>query len=290
MVPLLEPALLRRLEALALQVRRAVSGQMGGERRSKRRGQSVEFADYRNYTPGDDFRLIDWNAYARLDRFMLRLFVAEEELPLSLFVDLSGSMDWGRPNKAETARKLAGAIAYVALAALDRVRLTVFAEGETSGGAPSRGRRAATTLFSRLQSFPAGGVTNYEKLVWPIGRQRPGMTVLITDGLGESPLDPALTALQRAHQEGAVLQLLAPQELTPDWSGDARLKDAETGVEREFTATPLTQGSYVKALTQRTDEIERAAHRRGLRFARLSTSEPVDEMVQITLRRIGLLA
>jgi len=282
--------LLRRLEALALQVRRAVSGQMGGERRSKRRGQSVEFADYRNYTPGDDFRLIDWNAYARLDRFMLRLFVAEEELPLSLFVDLSGSMDWGKPNKAETARQLAGAIAYVALAALDRVRLTVFAEGETSGGAPSRGRRAATTLFSRLQSFPAGGVTNYEKLVWPIGRQRPGMTVLITDGLGESPLDPALTALQRAHQEGAVLQLLAPQELTPDWSGDARLRDAETGVEREFTATPLTQGGYLKSLAQRTDEIERAAHRRGLRFARLSTSEPIDEMVQVTLRGIGLLA
>jgi uncharacterized protein (DUF58 family) len=282
--------LLRRLEALALQVRRAVSGQMGGERRSKRRGQSVEFADYRNYTPGDDFRLIDWNAYARLDRFMLRLFVAEEELPLSLFVDLSGSMDWGKPNKAETARQLAGAIAYVALAALDRVRLTVFAEGETSGGAPSRGRRAATTLFSRLQSFPAGGVTNYEKLVWPIGRQRPGMTVLITDGLGESPLDPALTALQRAHQEGAVLQLLAPQELTPDWSGDARLRDAETGVEREFTATPLTQGGYLKSLAKRTDEIERAAHRRGLRFARLSTSEPIDEMVQVTLRRIGLLA
>jgi len=290
MAPLLEPVLLRRLETLALQVRRAVSGQMGGERRSKRRGQSVEFADYRNYTPGDDFRLIDWNAYARLDRFMLRLFVAEEELPLSLFVDLSGSMDWGKPNKAETARKLAGAIAYVALAALDRVRLTVFAEGETSGGAPSRGRRAAATLFSRLQSFPAGGVTNYEKLVWPIGRQRPGMTVLITDGLGESPLDPALTALQRAHQEGAVLQLLAPQELIPDWSGDARLKDAETGIEREFTATPLTQGSYMKALTQRTDEIERAAHRRGLRFARLSTSEPIDEMVQVTLRRIGLLS
>ena len=103
---LLEPALLRRLEGLALQVRRAVSGQMAGERRSRKRGRSIEFADFRNYTPGDDFRLIDWNAYARLDRFMLRLFVAEEELPLSLFVDLSGSMDWGSPNKALTARRL----------------------------------------------------------------------------------------------------------------------------------------------------------------------------------------
>ena len=95
-------------------------------------------------------RLIDWNAYARLDRFMLRLFVAEEELPLSLFVDLSGSMDWGKPNKANTARQLAGAIAYVALAALDRVRLTVFAEGETSGGAPSRGRRCGARVASGL--------------------------------------------------------------------------------------------------------------------------------------------
>jgi uncharacterized protein (DUF58 family) len=287
--PLLEPALLRRLEGLALQVRRAVTGQMGGERRSRKRGQSVEFADFRNYTPGDDFRLIDWNAYARLDRFMLRLFVAEEELPLSIFVDLSGSMDWGKPSKAETARRLAGAIAYVALAALDRVRLTIFADGPTSGGAPYRGRRAAGELFSRLQSFPVGGPTNYARLIWPIGRQRPGMSVVISDGLGEPGMDAALSALQRAQQEGAVLQLLAPQELNLDWSGDARLKDAETGVEREFTATPLTQGAYLRALTQRSNDLERTAHRRGLRFARLSTAEPIEQMVQLTLRRIGLL-
>ena len=286
---LLEPALLRRLEGLALQVRRAVSGQMGGERRSRKHGRSVEFADFRNYTPGDDFRLIDWNAYARLDRFMLRLFVAEEELPLSLFVDLSGSMDWGSPNKAVTARRLAGAIAYVALAALDRVRLTVFADGPTSGGAPYRGRRAAAQLFARLQSFPVGGVTNYQRLVWPIARQRPGLSVVITDGLGDPPIDGALVALQRAQQEGAVLQLLAPQEIVPDWSGDARLKDAETGLEREFTATPLTQGAYVNALAQRTAQIERAAVRRGLRFARLSTDTAIDAMVQGTLRRLGLL-
>jgi uncharacterized protein (DUF58 family) len=289
MSPLLEPPLLRRLEALAVLVRRAVKGQMGGERRSKSRGRSPEFADFRNYTPGDDYRLIDWNAYARLDRFMLRLFIAEEELPLSLFVDLSGSMDWGRPNKAETAKRLAGAIAYVALAALDRVRLTVFAEGPTSGGAPHRGRHAVQDLFARIQSFDVGGPTDYAKLVAPISRQRPGMTVLITDGLGESPIDSAIAALQQARQEGAVLQLLAPQEIEPDWSGDARLKDAETGVEREFTATPATQAGYRTALANRTGLIERAARRRGLRFAQLSTDQPIDDMVQRTLRRLGLL-
>jgi uncharacterized protein (DUF58 family) len=286
---LLEPSLLRRLDALALIVRRAVKGEMGGERRSLRRGRSAEFADFRSYTPGDDYRLIDWNAYARLDRFMLRLFVAEEELPLSLFVDLSGSMDWGQPNKAETARRLAGAIAYVALAALDRVRITVFATGPTSGGAPYRGRHVAQELFARLQSFPAGGPTDYEKLVWPIRRQRPGMTVLITDGLGESPIEPAVTALQLARQEGAVLQLLAPQEVSPAWTGDVRLKDAETGVEREFTSTPGTQAGYRAALLQRTQDIERAARRRGIRFASLTTDQPVDDMVQRTLRRLGLL-
>src|SRR5437868_7223351 len=255
---------------------------MGGERRSRRRGQSVEFADFRNYTPGDDFRLIDWNAYARLDRFMLRLFVAEEELPLSLFVDLSGSMDWGTPNKALAAKRLAGAIAYVALAALDRVRLTVFADGPTSGGAPYRGRRAAPELFARIQSFPVGGPTDYDRLVWPISRQRPGMTVLITDGLGESPIEPAITALQLARQEGAVLQLLAPQEVAPDWTGDARLKDAETGVEREFTATPATMAAYRTALARGTDGIDKVSRRRGLRIVRLTTDQPIDDMVQRT--------
>jgi uncharacterized protein (DUF58 family) len=287
--PLLEPTLLRRLEALALLVRRAIKGQMGGERRSVRKGRSPEFADFRSYTPGDDYRLIDWNAYARLDRFMLRLFVAEEELPLNLFVDLSGSMDWGNPNKAATARRLAGAIAYVALAALDRVKLTVFAAGPASGGAPHRGRRAVQDLFARLQSFPVGGPTDYSKLVWPIARQQPGMTVLITDGLGESAIEPAIKALQQARQEGAILQLLAPQEITPEWTGDARLKDAETGMEREFTATPATQNAYRAALARRTDEIERVARRRGMRFSRLSTDQPIDDMVERTLRRIGLL-
>jgi uncharacterized protein (DUF58 family) len=290
MAPLLEPPLLRRLEALALRVRRAVNGQMGGERRSKSRGRSPEFADFRNYTPGDDYRLIDWNAYARLDRFILRLFVAEDELPLSIFVDLSGSMDWGSPNKAVTARRLAGAVAYVALAALDRVRLTVFADGPTSGGAPYRGRRAVAQLFARLQSFPAGGPTDYAKLVWPIGRQRPGMTIVISDGLGDAPMDPAIAALQRARQEGAILQLLAPQEIKPNGSGDARLRDAESGLEREFTATPLTQSAYLDRLARRTRDIERAAHRRGLRFAQLSTDQPIEDMVQSALRRIGLLA
>jgi len=178
----------------------------------------------------------------------------------------------------------------VALAALDRVRLTVFAAGPTSGGAPYRGRRAVAELFSRLKSFPVGGPTDYSRLVWPIARQRRGMTVLITDGLGDSPIDAAISALGGARQEGAVLQLLAPGEIDPDWNGDARLRDAETEIEREFTLTPATRTAYVAALARRTSDIERSAHRRGLRFAQLSTDQPIEDMVLITLRGLGLLS
>ena len=115
------------------------------------------------------------------------------------------------------------------------------------------------------------------------------MTVLITDCLGTSPVEPAITALRLARQEGAVLQLLAPQEVSLDWTGDARLQDAETGLEREFTATPATQSAYRTALARRTDEIERAARRHGLRFARLMSDQPIEDMVQRTLRQVGLL-
>src|SRR5437868_9024135 len=119
-------------------------------------------------------------------------------------------------------------------------------------------------------------------MVWPIGRQRPGMSVMITAGLGAPPSDAALVALQRAQQEGAVLQLLAPQEIAPDWTGDARLRDAETGVEREFTATPATQAAYRTALARRTDDIDKVSRRRGLRIVRLTTDQPIDDMVQRT--------
>jgi hypothetical protein len=115
------------------------------------------------------------------------------------------------------------------------------------------------------------------------------MTVFISDGLGDSPIEPAIAALGNARQEGAVLQLLSPQELAPDWNGDARLRDAETEVEREFTLTPATRAAYIGALARRSHDIERSAHRRGLRFAQLSTDRPIEYMVFQALRRLGLL-
>jgi uncharacterized protein (DUF58 family) len=114
---LFDEAFLRKLERIAILSKRAAAGQLQGERRSSKRGQSVEFADFRPYSSGDDFRRIDWNAYARLERFFIKLFIEEEDLTVHLLVDTSKSMDWGNPNKLEYAIRSAGALGYIARSA-----------------------------------------------------------------------------------------------------------------------------------------------------------------------------
>src|SRR5512143_15288 len=140
-----DESFLRRLERLALVARHATAGQTQGERRSPKRGQSVEFSDFRPYVAGDDFRRIDWNAYARLEKFFIKLFVEEEDLSVHLLIDTSRSMDWGEPGKLEYAARVAGALASIALAGLDRVTITAVGGGRAlpNGGyfAPHRGKR-----------------------------------------------------------------------------------------------------------------------------------------------------
>src|SRR5437762_8112871 len=126
--PLLEPQFLARLEQLDLVSRKIFLGLMKGERRSKRKGQSVEFADYRNYVVGDDLRFLDWNLYARLDRLFLRLFMEEEDLHLYILLDVSQSMDFGTPTKLHFARQVAAALGFVGLVNLDRVRVAAFSD------------------------------------------------------------------------------------------------------------------------------------------------------------------
>src|SRR5438093_3446565 len=154
--PLFDSAFLRQLDRLALLTRRAMAGDMQGERRSPRRGSSVEFADFRPYSVGDDFRRIDWNLYARMERLFLKLFVAEEELTIHLLVDNTASMDWGEPNKLLYARRAAGAFGYIALSSLDRVTVAAFGDKAARQLPGVRGKRGALPLFDFLQKLPAG--------------------------------------------------------------------------------------------------------------------------------------
>ncbi|RPI48257.1 MAG: DUF58 domain-containing protein, partial [Chloroflexi bacterium] len=191
--PLFDEAFLRKLERLAVLSRRAMAGQMQGERRSPKRGQSVEFADFRPYAPGDDFRRIDWNAYARLERFFLKLFVEEQDLTVHLLVDTSLSMDWGEPNKLRFALRAAGALGYVALAGLDRVTVTALgahggAEREERKGSPGyfpphRGKQQASALFQFLAGLEARGMVDLRRSLgrYAARSQQPGPLILVSD-------------------------------------------------------------------------------------------------------------
>src|SRR3954468_14615397 len=162
MAALLTPELLRRLEQFQLLAARRAKSSARGERRSRARGQSVEFADYRNYVAGDDFRYIDWNLYGRLERLFLKLYEEERELPVSIFLDASESMTFGTPRKFDFARQVAAAIGYVALCGFDRVSVTVFPDAPSEAAIRTplkavRGRRSALAFFQNLNKLTAQG-------------------------------------------------------------------------------------------------------------------------------------
>src|ERR1700743_1501891 len=163
--PLFDPAFLKKLEMLTLSARQLFRGAAGGERRSPVHGASVEFADFRPYVQGDDFRRIDWNAFAKFESLMLRLFVEEHELAVHILLDCSASMNYGDPLKFDYARRLAAALAYIALANTDKVTFTpvaLNAENETFLGPPSgtmRGKPGIIRLMDLLQTLKSAGKT-----------------------------------------------------------------------------------------------------------------------------------
>lgn len=303
MEPLFESTFLRKLDRLALMTRRAMSGDMQGERRSPRRGTSVEFADFRPYTVGDDVRQIDWKLYARMERFFLKLFMAEEELSVHLLIDTSTSMNWGDPNKFDYARRVVGAFGYIALSSLDRVTVTAFGagSGDAAGtGASStggfrtmpgvRGKRGAIPLFSFLQSLAPGTASS---LVSSCHRyvqmaRMPGPLLFCSDLLDEGWHD-ALRALTSRPFDITLLHLLAPQELDPQLEGDFRLLDSENGPSVDITADLDTLQRYRQNLEGWRKEVEAFCSGRGITYLFADTSIPVEEFVLSQMRQRGVV-
>jgi uncharacterized protein (DUF58 family) len=288
--PLFDSRFLRKLDRLALLTRRAMAGDMQGERRSPRRGSSVEFADFRSYVPGDDIRQIDWNLYARMERFYLKLMVAEEELTIHLLVDNTASMDWGDPNKFTYARRAAGAFGYIALSSLDRVTVTALAAGKAQQLPSVRGKRGALPLFDFLQKLPAGGEGNllatakhYIHIARNVG------PLLLCSDLMDPNWKEALRTLTSRPFEITILHILAPQELRPDIDGDFRLLDAEGGAPIEITADLDVLRQYDDNLQSWRAEIESFCSGRGINYIFVDTSIPVEEFVLSNLRQRGVL-
>jgi uncharacterized protein (DUF58 family) len=288
--PLFDPAFLRKLDRMALITRRPMPGDIQGERRSPRRGASVEFADFRPYTAGDDIRQIDWNLYARMERIFLKLFVAEEELTLHLLVDTSASMNWGSPNKLLYAKRLAGAFGYITLSRLDRVTVTAFGQGAGQQLPGVRGKRGAFPLFAFLERLPAGGRGDLAatcKRYMQMARNA-GPLLLCSDMMDAGWRD-ALRSLLARQFEITVLHVLAPQELRPKLEGDFRLIDAEGGEPVEITADLDTLRRYEETLAAWRHEIESYCIGRGINYIAVDTAVPIEEFVLSNLRKRAVL-
>jgi uncharacterized protein (DUF58 family) len=292
--PLFEPRFVRALEALTLAGRRSPSGRSAGQWRARTSGSSVEFSDYRTYTAGDEFRRIDWNAYARLERLFVRLYRAEEDLWLSVVLDTSASMAWGRPTKARLGAQLAGALAFVALQSGDRVDLaTAQAANLNQRLSGLRGQAAARAAWRLLESVECDGATDLNAALVTYARQTrsSGLTVVITDLFSPSGYQQGIDALLGQRQEVLLVQVLAPDELQPpaDMVGEWRLLDSEPAAPLEATITPGIVRAYRRLLQTFVDEVSEFCRRRGITYVKLSSDADISEVVLRTFRRLGIV-
>lgn len=289
----LDAEFMRRIERLTLVSRKIFRGRMKGERRSKKRGYSSEFADYRNYVEGDDLRHIDWNIYGRLDKLFLKLFLEEEDLHVHVLVDTSASMGFGDPQKLRYAQRVAAALAYIGLSNGDRVQVHAFQSGLGARTQALRGKRNARKLFDFLEQLqPAGGTNLYQacKTFSLQSRFGKGILVLISDFLDPEGYEEALKRLAGARMDVYAIHLLAPEEVNPDLKGDLRLVDVEDGAFQEITVSLPLLKQYRETVKSFCAGLRDTCVKRGAAYAFSPTDTPFDQLVLNTMRRTGLLA
>ncbi len=291
MPALLSPELLRRLEQFQLLAARRAKSSAKGERRSKARGQSVEFADYRNYVAGDDLRYLDWNLYGRLEKLFLKLYEEERELPVRIFLDASESMAFGEPRKFDFARQVAAAIGYVGLCGFDRVTVVPFGDNPenvmTAGALRAvRGRKSSLQFFQNLARLTAKGSATLNDALrrGAIEARQAGVAIVLSDFLDPAGYDKGLMALVgRGFQVNAV-QILSPEELAPTTFGDLRLVDSETGAMQEVTFGKFRLNAYQHAVQNFIQRLREFTAKRGINFFSVSSAMPVEQLLLKQLR------
>ena len=312
---LFDSSFLRRFDRLSLVARHVRPGQTTGERRSTKRGTSVEFADYRDYTPGDDLRRVDWNIYARLERPFVKLFEEEEDLAVHILLDGSGSMDWGsesanqrvsggagervsEENKWVYARRLAAALGYVALVGGDRLTVANLQSPITQSPnhpvtqfGPVRGRGHTLRLFEWLDGLKAEGTTdlNAGLRTHAISGGRAGLVVLISDLFSPAGYIEGLTRLAARGHEVTIIHVLAPDEVEPPLGGDLRLLDVETGEPQEVTIDGGMRNLYCRRLAAWREEISATCRARDVHYVPVETGTSFERVVLYDLRRSGVV-
>ncbi len=280
------PEFLAQLERLSLLSRRVFRGSVKGERRSPRRGHSVEFADYRQYGVGDDLRYVDWNIYGRLDRLHVKLFVDEEDLCLHLLVDGSASMGFGTPAKLEYAARLAGALGFVGLVSFERVGVGILRERVSEGWPPTRGRNQAVNMLNFLTGLRAAGRTSLNDALadYAVRSREAGLAVVLSDFLDPGGFENGVRALLERRFDVHLVHLLDPAEMNPTLAGDLRLEDVETGELRDLTVDAEAIRAYRDRLYQFLERIETFCRTKEIGYHRVITDTPVEEFVMAQLR------
>jgi uncharacterized protein (DUF58 family) len=281
----------RRLEMLSIVSRRVFVGRMRAERRSKKKGSGVEFADHRLYVPGDDFRYVDWNVYRRFGRLLVRLYEEEEDLSIYFIVDASTSMGFGGGQKFDQARRLCAALAYVGLANLDRITLVGVNDEVTARMPTTRGKGRIFKVFAFLRQLRAEGTTDLGTSLKTFVAQhkRRGLAVLLSDLYDPAGFEHGINVLRYNKFEPYVLHVVDPREARPALSGDVRVYDCETGDERELTVTPKLLGRVRDAWTEYCAEVERFCVARQVPYLPVEVGVPFDELVLRVFRRGGFL-
>jgi uncharacterized protein (DUF58 family) len=263
---------------------------MKGERRSRRKGQSVEFADFRNYVPGDDLRLIDWNLYARLDHLFLKLFQEEEDLHFYALIDASESMNFGDPTKLHVAKQLAAALGYVGLCRADRVRVSAL--GPPGRHAPVlRGRASLWKMLTYLDELDSGhNVSLFDGVKeFSVRSAGAGVVVLISDLMDKSGFESALRMLVGRRMDVFLMHVLSPEEIDPPLRGDRKLIDVEDGDEAEVTINAQLLGRYKQTVQSFIDNVKSFCNRRSIVYLPVRTDQSVEGIVTRYLRKRGVV-
>jgi uncharacterized protein (DUF58 family) len=288
---LLPPDLLAQLERLELVTRKVFRGRMKGERRSKRKGQSVEFADFRGYVPGDDLRSLDWNLYARLDKLIVKLFLEEEDLHFYTLIDASASMDFGSPTKLQYAKQLAAALSFIGLVRADRVRIETLGQSLQQRGPALRGRKSVWRMLDYLNGIEPGEPASLAAGVKNFCLRNPGkgVVVLISDLMDKNGFEAGLRYLVAQQMDVYVIQVLSQEELEPDVKGDLKLVDCEDQDEAEISVSAPLLARYKATLNAFTSGAKEFCAKRGMNYLLANNQTPVKDLIANYLRRRGLV-
>lgn len=289
--PLLDPQFLTRLEQLELVSRKIFLGRMKGERRSKKKGQSVEFADYRNYVIGDDLRFLDWSLFGRLEKLFIRLFQEEEDLHFYVLIDNSLSMDFGNPTKLHYAKQVAAALGFIGLVNLDRVVIEAFNDRLTQSLPPVRGKRSLWRVLDFLQKLSPAGPSNMKEALRTFGikAKGKGIVVVLSDFMDKGGYEEALRYLIARQMDIYAIQILSQEEIEPEIVGDLKLIDIEDEDEAEITVNAPLLKRYKQNLAAYRSAMHEFCTRRGVAYLFTSNQVPFDKLVLSYLRQRGLV-